>query len=230
MNNQELNKFLNQHYSYLHSLSYHELKWFRKQVSHIINNKYENHQKYNVPVDQRIWQSVKELKKFISEESNPRHRLAWELLAWTGVRSNELKSVGFKDFDYDEECMKIMSSKKHYNHYEVKPLPSKLCEKIKYFCDFNQARLKMPFSFNFRKSFRSLCNQVGGKYTEYYARRSGDGAKLYNFSTHSFRKWFATLIESRGFGHIAIGDSRRVAEKCYIGRVSRIRNIINKLY
>jgi integrase len=205
------------------SVSLERLAKLRASIGDLIRKYYHKKQLYLISPDYRIWQSVEELKRFLCACLNPKYRLMFSLLAWTGVRQHELLRVTREDFDFKKELLYIHVAKSS-GEILPKPLPSKLCKELESYLEF--------FSFktttnNLRAYFKKVCKLLG--YDKFYVK-SLDGRPLYYFSVHSFRKWFATLVDSNGFGHFAIGDTRSVAEKHYIGKLERIRRIINELY
>lgn len=124
--------------------------------------------------------------------------MAFKLLAWTGVRQSELLRITKEDIDLKQELLFVKITKNFKGTIPV-PLPSKLCEELKfYLMYFKTDGSLFKFSSNaIRVYFRKHCRKLGEKYCKKYGK-SISGNLLNFFTVHSFRKFYATLVDSRG--------------------------------
>jgi integrase len=202
----------------------------RKAAGLIIRLKYDVRGKFNLPADVRTFETVQELKDFLVFFKNPKYKVFFKLLAWTGVRKGELLKVSKEDFDFKNNNLYINITKTNVGNIFV-PVPEKLMSEIKLL--FEYAVLSDdPFSHcntESKKLFRKVCDSLKGKYDKTYAE-SSTGRKLFYFNIVCFRKFFQTMIYNGDLLGYALHNSPAIAKKHYLSKIGRIRTIINELY
>jgi len=111
----------------LEDLTKLQLVELRKKITNILNSKYPNcrKSKYFVPIEDRI-PSDKELQLILTATNNPKYRLFFKLLAYTGCRPVEAVSLKLEDLDIRNRCFYVWVAKKNYPVRLAKYFPSKL--------------------------------------------------------------------------------------------------------
>ncbi|MBN1923614.1 MAG: tyrosine-type recombinase/integrase [Nanoarchaeota archaeon] len=211
-----------------------QLLAIRKSLTYIINHHF-TYKTFNVPVDEKTFETIEEMNIFLSYIRNPKYLVFFKVMAWTGVRKGEAIRIKKEDFDFENEDLYVRITKNAKEAEELRvrvPLPSKLCNELKLLFSYGVLK-ENPFcdcTHESKKIFRLACEESGKKYNQSYGTAK-DGRTLYFFNIGCFRKFFQSMIANNSdlIGR-ALHNTPTVAKKHYLSKISRIRKIINELY
>lgn len=135
------------------------------------------------------WLSEAELRRFVNTfDPNPRNALAWALLAWLGVRRNELRGLRCGDVDFEDGMIAIRGAKSSKDR--TLPIPAALTDRLRAVCDGHQ-----DADFLLPGEGRGYWSQ-----NSFYAafRAHAQAAGLTGITPHTLRHTFATHMSQRG--------------------------------
>lgn len=134
------------------------------------------------------WLTEAELRHFVDTPDTPRNTLAWGLLAWLGLRRNELLRMRVGDVSLTERLITVRNTKDKVDR--TLPIPSALVGALKSACQGRAA----------------ACYVVPGREGGYWSpvsfyrwfRRHCEAAGVAGITPHTLRHTLATHMSARG--------------------------------
>lgn len=160
-------------------------------------------------VHQPAWMTANELKRFVAaaEQEPQRERLAWKLLAHTGMRPSEVLGLKIENVRLEDGVIIVRNTKSRQDR--VLPLPDALCD------DFQRQISERPDNEYVLGGVRKWDRQGMYKAFHRFVDRAGFGGR--GFTPYVLRHTFGTLVASVSrdyvvkalMGHKDIGTTQR---------------------
>lgn len=135
------------------------------------------------------WLTEAELRRFVdTPDDNPRNALAWALLAWLGLRRNELLRLRIGDVSLSERLMTIRNTKGRVDR--TLPIPAALADALE-----KAMRGRAPTRYLLPGTYDGYWSK-----TSFYGafRRHCEAASLPGITPHTLRHTLATHMSARG--------------------------------
>lgn len=178
----------------------------------MMNELKKNHKrKWSIGLDRSF--SEEELAQFLSAVDNDRYALAFQLMAYLGLRRSEAVRVNLADIDLKNKTIKINNVK--CRRLEFVNLHKKACDVLDEFIRRHEKEIKehdgyLIYSQHVSRGRKHICEgflatifrgyMKKAGLTDYYALLDNEGGqhgknrRLYRLSTHSLRHYFITKI------------------------------------
>ncbi|GAA0081318.1 tyrosine-type recombinase/integrase [Clostridium sp. CTA-6] len=184
--------------------------------------------------------TIEEFNEFIKHIKNPKYKLAYTILFWTGMRVGELLALTFNDIDLENKTININKTYVRFKNKDViNPpktpkskrkitIPSSLCEEIKnyknkvYKSNPQQRLFYMQHAYLSNK-LKTICGKYNLKKIRVHDLRHSNASLLIELG-------FNPLLISERLGHESIETTLNIYSHLYPNKDNEVAIKLNELY